>query len=105
MPMRCSPPNLPPWSACAPIPRNWATRCCGRGKRRAPRALLLLHEEDELVLQRLGGQQRIPGLPGECREVLDRTRVGRDDLEDLARRHVGERLRGAQYRSLTVETT
>ena len=41
-------------------------------------------------------QQRISGLPAKRREILHRTRVGRDDFQHMAGFHFRKRFLGAQ---------
>src|SRR5512139_1370344 len=56
----------------------------GRGGMAAFR-LLLAEVEHEVLVLLAGGQQRVAGLAGERLHVLDRTRVGGNHLQHLAR--------------------
>jgi hypothetical protein len=63
-----------------------------------------LHEVNKFPINRFLHQKLITCLFAECLKVAHRTRIGRDNLQNLTRCHVRQRLFGAQNRQRTVES-
>src|SRR5687767_612448 len=71
---------------------------------RATRALLFPHEESEFFVRFRLRDELVPGLARERLEILHGAGIGGENLEDLTRLHVGQRLLRAQDRQRAVQT-